>query len=252
MAQWLDVKISAKQQWTAQHYTLRFRAPGYDFKAGQFVRIGLLQDDGEVLARPYSLVNPPGGDELEIYFNVVPEGPLTPQLAALQEGDVLKLSPRPNGFLTLDEVPSADSGRKDLWMLATGTGVGPFLSMLQSEQSWRQFDHLVLAWSVRHASELVYADRIDKLRVERGDQFRYIPAVTREKVSGALSERLTTALQNGMLEQMVGLDITPEASHVMMCGNSEMIRSALDLLKQRGMKKHLRREPGHITTEKYH
>ncbi len=249
---WLGVQLAEKQQWTEQHFSLRFHAPGFGFKAGQFVRVGLTQPDGGVLARPYSLVNPPDSESLEIYFNIVPEGPLTPQLAALQPGDALKLAPRAAGFLTLDEIPIEQTGCKHLWMLATGTGVGPFLSILQSGEAWRRFEKLVLVYSVRTQQELAYHQLIEQLVRQHADQFHFAPAVTRETVAGALTTRITTALESGELEQRVGLQITPQQSHVMMCGNSAMIRSAFALLEQRGMRKHLRREPGHISTEKYH
>jgi len=250
--QWLDVQLVEKQQWSDRHFSLRFRAPGFTFKAGQFVRIGLLQDDGEVLARPYSLVNAPGSELLEIYFNIVPEGPLSPQLAALEPGAPLKLAPRAAGFLTIDEVPVEHTGCRHLWMLATGTGVGPFLSILQSAESWRRFDKLLLVYSVRYQQELAYSNLIDQLTQQHANRFHFVPAVTREIVPGALTTRITSALESGELEQHAGLTISPQQSHVMMCGNSAMIRSAFSLLEQRGLKKHLRREPGHISTEKYH
>ncbi len=252
MAKWLDTQVLSKRQWTDQHFSLRLSAPGYDFRPGQFVRIGLPQHDGEVLARPYSVVNPPGEDELEIFFNIVPQGPLSPQLARLEPGDALKLSPRPNGFLTIDEVPFAETACKHLWMLATGTGVGPFLSMLQSAHSWQHFERLVLVYSVRTAQQLAYRDLIEGITQQRAEQFHFVPVVTRERVAGALHQRLTTALETGELEQRAGLQISPQTSHVMMCGNSTMIREAMELLGQRGLKKHLRRDPGHISTEKYH
>lgn len=252
MAQWLDVQVTAKRQWTDRHFSIRFHAPDYSFIPGQFVRVGLQQNDGEVLARPYSLVNPPAGDELEIYFNIVPGGPLTPQLAALQVGDELKLAPRAAGFLTIDEVPVELTGCRHLWMMATGTGVGPFLSILQSRQSWQRFEKLILVYSVRTAVELAYQQLIDDIERQQADRFHFVPAVTRERVEGALNTRITEALDNGELERRVGFDISPQQSHVMLCGNSAMIRSVYERLVTRGLKKHLRRDPGHISTEKYH
>ena len=115
------------------HLAIEADAPA--FTAGQFIRVGIDLEDGRV-GRPYSLVNPPNERHLEIFFNVVPEGPLSSRLAALEPGDSLWLTDAANGFLTLDEVP--DNAR-DLWMLATGTGVGPFLSMLQTGQPWQRF-----------------------------------------------------------------------------------------------------------------
>lgn len=247
MAEWIDAKVSAKQQWTERHFSLRIHAPEMPFRAGQFVRLGL-EIDGEIVARPYSLVNAPHEKEFEVFFNVVQEGPLSPKLANLQPGDPIKLWSAVHGFLVVEEVPDC----KHLWMLATGTGVGPFISILKTELPWQRFEKIVLAYSVRQQAELVYEEQIQQIATQHGQQFHFLPVVTREIVAGAINTRVTTALQSGELEECAGLQISPEASHVMMCGNSAMIRDVFAELEKRGMKKHQRREPGHITTEKYH
>jgi ferredoxin--NADP+ reductase len=247
MAKWLDTTITAKQQWTERHFSLRFQRQDIDFRAGQFVRIGL-EIDGEIVARPYSLVNAPDESELEIYFNIVAEGPLTPKLAELEPGDALKLWPSANGFLVVEEVPET----RHLWMLATGTGVGPFISILKTELPWQRFEKIVLAYSVRTQDELAYQQNIEQIETAHADKFVFVPVVTREIMTGAVSTRITSALQSGELEERGGATISAEHSHVMMCGNSEMIRAVFAELDKRGMRKHLRREPGHITTEKYH
>ncbi len=153
MADWLTGTVTESREWTQRLFSLRFRAPIGDFKAGQFVRVGL-DIGGEIVARPYSLVNAPGEAVYEIFFNIVPEGPLTPRLASLRQGDSIMVADRPYGFLTVDEVPAA----RQLWMIATGTGVGPFVSILKSDSAWQRFDKIVLAYSVRTASELAYQD----------------------------------------------------------------------------------------------
>jgi ferredoxin--NADP+ reductase len=152
------------------------------------------------------------------------------------------------GFLTVDAVPEA----RHLWMLATGTGVGPFLSILKSGTALQKYQKLVLVYSVRTASELAYQDAIANLREQYNAQLSFIPLVTREAVDGTLNKRVTAAIQSGELEQQAGIKMTAEDSHVMMCGNSDMISEVTKLLESRDMRKHLRREPGHITTEKYH
>ena len=103
MADWLNGTITGSRQWTQSLFSLRFQAPIGEFKAGQFVRIAL-EIDGETVARPYSLVNAPGEPALEIFFNIVPEGPLTPRLASLRQGDAIMVANKPYGLLTLDEV----------------------------------------------------------------------------------------------------------------------------------------------------
>lgn len=247
MSGWIEGRVTENRQWTERLFSLRFSADIGDFKPGQFVRIAL-DVDGEIVARPYSLVNSPAEEEYEIFFNIVPGGPLTPRLAAMGPGDVIKVAEKPYGFLTVDEVPAAEH----LWMLATGTGVGPFISILKSGEAWPRFKKVVLVYSVRTAPELAYRDVIAQVSRQYHQQLSFVPLVTREVLQGTINKRVTDALASGELEQQAGISMSPEDSHVMMCGNSAMIADVMELLKARNMRKHLRREPGHITIEKYH
>ena len=200
-----------------------------------------------MLARPYSLVNSPDEDHLEIYFNIVEEGPLSPRLAALEHGDEIFVSDRANGFLTISEVPES----MHLWMLATGTGIGPFLSILKNIDVWQRFEKVVLGYSVRDFSELAYQQQIKALENQHAQQFDFVPFVTREKIEGAINKRIPDSIVDNSLENRTEI-IIDESSHIMMCGNSAMITSVTEVLEKRGLRKHRRREPGHITTEKYH
>ena len=247
MANWLNGKVVENRRHNDYLTALIIDVELGGYEAGQFVRIGL-PDGEDVLARPYSLVNTPEETYLEVYFNIVEEGPLSPRLFALEAGDDILVSDRPSGFLTVSEVPDAPH----LWMVATGTGIGPFLAILKSQPVWDKFDKAVLCYSVSYAGELAYADTIDAIRAERGDQFVFVPLVTREPVDGALGARVTTVMANGELEAFTGLEISGANSHVMMCGSSEMITDVSAALVERGMQKHRRRDPGHFTTEKYH
>jgi ferredoxin--NADP+ reductase len=247
MADWLKAKVIEKIQWNDRLFSLRMKSEFKNFVAGQFIRVAL-DIDGERVARPYSLVNKPGDDYLEIYFNIVPEGPLSSRLAALEAGDELYITDKANGFLTIDEVPEC----LHLWMMATGTGVGPFLSILKTQQVWQRFEKVVLAYSVRDASELSYQQQIAVIEKQNAEQFLYVPFVTREKLPGVIQQRIPQSIEEGTLEQRTGFRISENDSHVMMCGNSAMISSVTECLEKRGMRKHRRREPGHITTEKYH
>jgi ferredoxin--NADP+ reductase len=247
MADWLKANVVEKTQWNERLFSLRMQPGLSDFIAGQFVRVGI-DVDGERIARPYSLVSKPGDDSLEIYFNIVPEGPLTSHLAGLEAGDEIFVTAKANGFLTIDEVPQS----RHLWLLATGTGVGPFLSILKTQQPWQRFEKIVLAYSARSISELCYQQLISELQLQNPQQFIYAPFVTREAMTGAIQQRIPQSIEDGSLEQQTGLIINEKDSHVMMCGNSEMISSVTECLEKRGMRKHRRREPGHITTEKYY
>lgn len=247
MTDWLSSKVVEKIQWNARLFSLRMQSDFKKFEAGQFIRVAL-DIAGERVARPYSLVNKPGDDYLEIFFNIVDEGPLTPQLAVLEVGDKILLTDRANGFLIVDEVPQC----KHLWLLATGTGVGPFLSILKTEKVWQRFKKIVLGYSVRDGSELCYQEQIAGIKQQYDRQFSFVPFVTREKIEGVIHQRITASLEDGSFEKTARININEKDSNIMMCGNSAMITDASEYLEKRGLRKHRRREPGHITTEKYH
>ncbi len=247
MASWLEGKVVDNRRLNDYLTALIIDVDIGDYEAGQFVRIGLPAGD-EVLARPYSLVNTPQEKHLEVYFNRVEQGPLSPRLFELQTGDDILVSNNPSGFLTVSEVPEC----RHLWMIATGTGIGPFLSILKSEAAWQQFEKIVLCYSVSYAAELAYREIIAGIRDKHGDQFHFVPVVTRESHEGALGSRVPALMQDGSLEQHTGITINAEDSHVMMCGSSAMITDVSAELMSRDMKKHRRRDPGHFTTEKYH
>lgn len=247
MADWLTGKVVEKIQWNKRLFSLRIQADLHGFMPGQFVRVAL-DLNGERIARPYSLVNEPDDECLEIYFNIVDEGPLSPKLAELEVGDEIYVTDKANGFLTVGEVPEC----KHLWLLATGTGVGPFLSILKNNEIWQRFEKVVLGYSVRDASELSYQEQIAAIAAMHDKQFSFVPFVTRESIEGAINKRIPQSLIDGSFEKRTGIIINEEDSHVMMCGNSAMIGSVSECLSNRGLRKHRRREPGHITTEKYH
>ncbi len=247
MVDWVQAEVVERRDWNGHLFSLRFAAPLAPFSAGQFVRVAL-DIDGERVARPYSLVNAPHEPVHEIYFNIVPEGPLSPRLATLTRGDTLWVTPKTNGFLTLDEVPPA----RDLWMLATGTAIGPFLSILKTKLPWQRFEHIVLGHSVRTQDERCYQDVIDALREDHGEQFQFVPFITRENCADGLEQRIPACIESGALERQVGLDLHPDKSHVLLCGNTNMLNDTLACLERRGMQRHRRREPGHVGMEKYH
>jgi ferredoxin--NADP+ reductase len=130
---WLDGRVIENRPWTDSLFSLRVEAPRLPFEAGQFVRIAL-DIEGERVARPFSFVNPPADAVLEFYGVLVPEGPLSPRLARLAAGETLYIAPNPSGFLVLSEVPDAQT----LWLMSTGTGIAPFLSILASDTVWQR------------------------------------------------------------------------------------------------------------------
>lgn len=246
MTTWVTGTVVHQHRWNERLYSVRVAADVAPFRAGQFTRLSL-HIDGERVARPYSLVNAPHEAEAEFFFNTVPEGPLSNRIAALQPGDAIDLATPPTGLFTLDEVPAG----RHLWMVATGTGLGPFLSILKTEEPWHRFERLILVQGVRGRDDLAYRDLIDTFSARGDARFRYIPFTSRETHADMLSGRIPAALADGRLEDRAGCRISPADSQCMLCGNLAMIHEMSDLLTSRGLKKNQRRNPGQITTEKY-
>jgi len=239
-SRWLESRVIENRRWTDALFSLRVEGPQLRFEAGQFVRIAL----DERIARPFSFVNPPDDPVLEFYGIVVPEGPLSPRLMELRAGERLLVAPNPAGFLVLSEVPDAET----LWLVSTGTGIAPFLSILRTGTPWRRFRNVVLVHAVRHARELVYQDMIRKIVKE--NSLRYLTFVSREAAPGSLTGRIPAAMRDGRLETAAELALD-QHSHVMLCGNPDMLKDASGALAERGLRKHRRRTPGHITVESF-
>ncbi|MDU3888190.1 MAG: ferredoxin--NADP(+) reductase, partial [Serratia liquefaciens] len=152
------------------------------------------------------------------------------------------------GFFVLDEVPECDT----LWMLATGTAIGPYLSILQEGKGLERFKNLVLVHAARFARDLSYLPLMQQLQQRYNGKLRIQTIVSREEVPGSLTGRVPALIEDGRLEAAVGLTLDAETDHVMLCGNPQMVRDTQQTLKdQRQMRKHLRRKPGHITSEHY-
>ena len=239
-------QVVGRRQWTPTLFSLQAEADIQPFAAGQFGRVGL-EIDGEKIFRPYSFVNPPSSRPLEFVYIVVPEGPLSVRLSELREGDPILMQPKPNGFLVMEEVPDS----KQLWMLSTGTAVGPFISILREGQAQKRFAKIILAHAVRLADELVYAEDAREMAAASGGQIQYIPFVSREKTDFAMGGRITDAIQSGELQKRAGMEIAPETTQFMLCGNPQMVKDTSEILRERGFERNRRRAPGHITVENY-
>ncbi len=246
MAQWLTGRVVENKRWTEQLHSLRVEAEIAPFAAGQFIKLGI-DINGEIVSRPYSLVNPPQEKILDVYFIEVPEGLFTTRLAALQPGEEVLVAPRAAGFLVLAEVPQA----RHLWLISTGTGVGPFLSMLRSAEVWQRFERVVLVHAVRMSEELSYQEVVREVSAAHLQQFTYIPFVSREANASALSGRVPQAIEDGRLEQRAGIRFSAADSQVMLCGNPQMVMDTMNVLITRGLKKNKRSDPGQISVENY-
>jgi ferredoxin--NADP+ reductase len=244
--QWTEGRVSRKRGWNEHLFSLQISADIEPFQPGQFTRLGL-EIDGEVVGRPYSLVNPPGEQPLEFLFGVVRGGPLSPRLAALEEDARVLVAPRANGFLVLSEVPD----RRHLWLVASGTGIGPFLSMLRTAEPWQRFEKVVLVHAVRHRHDLSFGDLIEEAAARHGSRFAFVPFVSREPTDFALPGRIPEAIADGRLEARARVTISPEQSQFMLCGNPAMVDDVTAALIARDLKKHRRKDPGHISVESY-
>ncbi|GAL05805.1 ferredoxin--NADP reductase [Photobacterium aphoticum] len=246
MADWIPAKVITNRHWNHDLFSLVLEANIEPFKAGQFTKLGL-EIDGKMIQRAYSFVNPPSSNQIEIYATRVADGLLSPRLHALEAGDEVFISARANGYFTLNEIPDSDH----LWLLATGTAIGPYLSILREPTVWKRFRKVILSHAVRFSADLSYQAEINQLKERYPDQLIVQPFVSREPAPPALPGRIPQAIADGMLERHVGLTLDPEHSQLMLCGNPEMVKDTRAALEARGFRKNLRRQPGHITMEHY-
>ena len=273
------VTVLSKTTWTPSLFSFTVSRPdSFKFTAGQFVRLGVnpsqlkyykqlsavadTDDDDEELDetldedifRAYSIVSSPFDEVLEFFSIVIPDGAFTSQLQHLEVGDELLLNTMPFGFLTLARYQKPLP--KDLWLLATGTGLAPFLSMLQDLKTWEDYEHIVLAYSARSTEELAYIEKIESLQEDFGSlvdnpaKLIFIPIVTREAVEGALTERLPKLLLDGALQERAGIALDVDSTHVMLCGNPDMVEDTKETLKSLGLVMN-RRGEGNIAVENY-
>ncbi len=268
------VTVLSKTTWTPNLFSFTVSRPdSFKFTAGQFVRLGVnpsqlqyyqQQDEAssdvsdaalnEDIFRAYSIISSPFDEVLEFFSIVIPDGAFTSQLQHLQVGDELLLNTMPFGFLTLARYQKPLP--KDLWLLATGTGLAPFLSMLQDLQTWQDYEHIVLAYSARSIEELAYVDKIESLQEDFGTlvdnpaKLIFIPIVTREPVEGTLAERLPKLLLDGTLQERAGIALDTDSTHVMLCGNPDMVEDTKETLKSLGLVMN-RRGEGNIAVENY-
>lgn len=243
-------KVLSVHRWTPTLFSFTMTRPAhFKFTAGQFARIGLKVGE-ELVVRAYSVVSSPFDETLEFFSIVVPDGAFTSNLQHLKVGDELYLEKIPYGYLTLARYQQPLP--HDLWLLATGTGLAPFLSMLQDFDTWSKYQKINLVYSVRTAAELAYVDRIQEIAETFGDEhvgFKFISIITRDP-SAQLHDRLPVLIENGELEKVAGIELNPATSHVMLCGNPEMVDDTKEALKRRGLTMN-RRGEGNIAVENY-
>ena len=211
------------------------RDPALRFDNGQFVMVGLMID-GKPLLRAYSIASANYDEFLEFFSIKVAHGALTSRLQHLKVGDEVLISRKPTGTLTLHDLRPG----KHLYLLGTGTGLAPFLSIVKDPDAYERFDKVVLVHGVRQVDELAYRDVItEELPTNEyfgenvRDKLIYYPTVTREKFRN--QGRLTDLIRSGRLFRGVGLPpLDPKVDRVMVCGSPAMLKDTTDLLDSMG------------------
>jgi ferredoxin--NADP+ reductase len=222
----IELKVTEVEHYTDTLFRIRTERPRtYRFIAGEFVMIGLnnwsekLQKN-KPLMRAYSLTSGPYDDYLEFYSIKVPDGPLTSKLQHIKVGDQLIVGDKPTGTLTLNNLELGG----DLWMLATGTGIAPFISLLRDPATYESFNNLHVVWSVRQQVELsAYHEFLQEADIE------YMPTITRGACAPWTDKRITTQIDEGTI-----VTNTPNIDKVMICGSMPFNNDVKDLLEVRG------------------
>lgn len=252
MATLMKEEVTAVHHWTDRLFSFKTtRNQGFRFKNGHFTMIGL-ENEGRPLLRAYSIASANYEDELEFFSIKVPDGPLTSRLQNIKIGDQLLVNSKPTGTLTQDNLLPG----KHLYLIATGTGLAPFLSIVKDPEIYQHFDKVILTHGCRHISELAYQEEITRLLPEHeylGEDIRekliYYPTVTREKFRN--NGRLTDLLRIGKLTRDIGLPpINPEHDRFMICGSPSMLKDFSALLDSRGFRETRQGELGEYAVER--
>jgi ferredoxin--NADP+ reductase len=229
-------RVLSVHHWNENLFSFRTtRDAGLRFINGQFVMIGMEQQ-GRPLTRAYSIASANHDEYLEFFSIKVQNGPLTSKLQHLKQGDEIVVSRKPTGTLVLRDLRPG----RNLYMLSTGTGLAPFISLIQDPETYERFEKIVLVHGVRWISELAYGDFItnelpnhEYFAALVRDKLIYYPTVTREPFRN--TGRLTTLIENGKLSADIGLPaLDPVHDRVMICGSPAMLKDSCALLDERG------------------
>jgi len=252
MSAFLEERVLSVHHWTDRLFSFTTtRDQALRFSNGHFTMIGL-RVDGKPLLRAYSIVSPNYEEHLEFLSIKVPDGPLTSRLQHIQVGDKIVVGRKPTGTLLIDYLLPG----KNLYLLSTGTGMAPFLSIIRDPDTYERFEKVILVHGVREVKELAYHDYLTQELPQHeflGEMVRqqllYYPTVTREPYKN--QGRLTDAIENGKLFADLGLPaLDPTRDRVMICGSPQMLKDLKRMLEERQFKEGNTSTPGDFVIER--
>ena len=245
--------VLSLRYWTPNLLSFRTsRDPKFRFTPGHYARLGLQSANDNLVWRPFSVVSSKEDEYLEFIATLIPSGEFSGLLSNSLIGNTIQVDKNSYGFMTIEGFAPGN----DLWLLATGTGLGLFLSILRDSTTWNAYENIVLVHSVRYAAELAYRDEITAIIREHTlgklpARLRYIPVVTRELWPDILSARIPQLIEDGRLEHTANLKLELNRSRIMVCGNPEMISELRELLTARNFHTNRRAAPRQLAFENY-
>ncbi|HTE36651.1 MAG TPA: ferredoxin--NADP reductase [Reyranella sp.] len=252
MSNFYEERVLSVHHWTDTLFSFKTtRDPTFRFKNGQFTMIGI-QVEGKPLLRAYSVVSPNYEDGLEFFSIKVQNRPLTSRLQHLKEGDPVIVGRKATGTLVLDNLLPG----RNLYLMGTGTGLAPFMSLIRDPETYERFEKVVLLHGCRQVSELAYGELITKdlpqdefLGEDISSKLIYYPTVTREPFRNR--GRITDLITSGQLFTDIGLPaLEAEHDRVMLCGSPQMLADLKIMLEDGGFSEGNHGEPGHYVIEK--
>ena len=252
MSAFNEEEVLSVHHWTDTLFSFTTtRDPSLRFSNGHFTMIGL-RVNNKPLLRAYSIVSPNHDEHLEFLSIKVPDGPLTSRLQHIQVGDKVIVGRKPTGTLVIDYLLPG----KRLYMLSTGTGLAPFMSIIRDPATYEQFEQVVLVHGVRQVNELAYHDYITQelpahefLGEMITEQLLYYPTVTREPYRNM--GRVTDLLESGKLTSDMSLPaLNPAEDRVMICGSPGMLKDLKQMLETRGFSEGNTSRPGDFVIER--
>ena len=245
--------VTAVTHYTDHLFSFRVTRPqSLRFRSGEFIMIGMMGDEEKPLLRAYSIASPSWDEELEFYSIKVPNGPLTSKLQNISIGDQLIVRPKPVGTLVLDALLPA----KRIYLIATGTGIAPFASLIRDPDLYERYEQIILCHTCRDVNELKYGeDLVNSLDIDPligefvGDKLKYYPTTTREK--SPKMGRITNLLSNGTIaNDLVLPPLNPKTDRLMVCGSIGLNNDIKAICEDVGMREGSNSSPSHYVVEK--